>query len=150
MKKLARLSMLLALAVVLSIVESIIPLFNGTIPGLKLGLANAIILLVLYTYGFKDTLNISLLRVFLVGILRTGVFSIAFWLSFGGAILSIIFMFVFKKVKIFSIIGISIIGSITHSIGQILVAMLILNNNSLLYYVPVLLIFAIPTGIFVG
>ncbi len=150
MRKFTRLSMLLALAVVLNIVETMVPFFSGYIPGLKLGLANTIVLLVLYVYSFKEALYISFLRVLLVSILRTGLFSIAFWFSLSGSILSIFMMLLFKKTKLFSIIGVSIIGSIFHSIGQIIVAMLLIDTTSIMYYLPLLLIFSVPTGIMVG
>lgn len=149
MKKFTRLTMLLALSVVLNIIESFIPLFNGNIPGLKLGLANIIILIVLYMFSFKDALYVSLLRILLVGILRTGLFSMTFFFSLGGALLSLCSMFIAKKTKL-SIIGVSIVGSIFHSVGQILVAILIIKNTYIIYYVPWLLLFSIPTGILVG
>lgn len=149
MKKFTRLTMLLALSVVLNIIESFIPLFNGNIPGLKLGLANIIILIVLYMFSFKDALYVSLLRILLVGILRTGLFSMTFFFSLGGALFSLCSMFIAKKTKL-SIIGVSIVGSIFHSIGQILVAILIIKNTYIIYYVPWLLLFSIPTGILVG
>lgn len=149
MKKFTRLTMLLALSVVLNIIESFIPLFNGNIPGLKLGLANIIILIVLYMFSFKDALYVSLLRILLVGILRTGLFSMTFFFSLGGAILSLCSMFIAKKTKL-SIIGVSIVGSIFHSVGQILIAILIIKNTYIIYYVPWLLLFSIPTGILVG
>lgn len=150
LKKFTRLSLFLALSVVLNIIEAFIPIFNGAIPGLKLGLANIVILFVLYQYSIKEALYISIIRVILVGILRTGLFSISFWFSLGGAILSIIFMYTFKKITKLSIIGISIIGSIAHSIGQILIAILIINNSGMFYYLPWLLLFSIPTGILTG
>lgn len=149
MKKFTRLTMLLALSVVLNIIESFIPLFNGNIPGLKLGLANIIILIVLYIFSFKDALYVSLLRILLVGILRTGLFSMTFFFSLGGAFFSLCSMFLAKKTKL-SIIGVSIVGSIFHSIGQILVAILIIKNTYIIYYIPWLLLFSIPTGILVG
>src|SRR5574344_1024195 len=105
-KDFTRLSLLLALSVVLNLIESVIPIFNGIIPGLKIGLANIVVLFVLYEYSFKDALYISILRVFLVGILRTGLFSISFYFSLGGAILSTIMMFIFKRFTKLSIIGI--------------------------------------------
>lgn len=149
MKKFTRLSMLLALCVVLNIIESFIPIFNGSIPGLKLGLANVIVVIVLYLYSFKDAVYISILRVFIVGILRTGLFSMTFFFSLGGAILSILIMFLAKKTKL-SVIGVSILGSISHSVGQILIAILIINNVNVAYYTPWLLLFSIPTGILTG
>jgi heptaprenyl diphosphate synthase len=149
LQKNARLSLLLAFAVVLNIIENSIPLFGGHILGLKLGLANSIILFVLYIYSFKDAMYISILRVFLVAILRTGVFSQAFFFSLMGALLSGGAMFLTKKFTKLSIVGVSIVGSIFHSIGQVLMAIIILNNN-MIYYLPWLLIFSIPTGIIVG
>jgi heptaprenyl diphosphate synthase len=127
MKKFTRLSLLLALCIVLNIIESVIPLFNGYIPGLKLGLANIVILFILYCYSFKDALYVSLLRVVIVGITRTGLFSVAFFFSLGGAFLSIIMMSLFKKLTNLSVIGVSIIGSISHSIGQIIMAIILIQ-----------------------
>lgn len=148
-KKFTRLSMLLALAIVLNIIESFIPFFNGIIPGLRLGLANTITLLVLFIYGFKDAFTLSILRVFLVGILRTGLFSLPFFFSFGGVVLSGVMMQLVKKTGL-SIIGISIIGSISHCVGQVIMAYFLLNTASILYYLPWLLLFSIPTGIVIG
>lgn len=147
-KKIINYSMLLAISVVLSIIESMIPIFSGMLVGVKLGLANIIIIYVLYKYSFKDALNITILRVILIGLLRTGLFSITFWFSISGAILSIIGMYLFKKTKL-SIIGVSIIGSLFHIIGQIIIAKILLNIN-LIYYVPYLFIFSLITGIIIG
>ncbi len=148
-KKISRLSMLLALSVALNIIETFVPLFNGIIPGLKLGLANIVILISLYIYGFNDTLLLSILRVFIVGILRTGLFSMSFFFSLSGAILSICMMFVAKKISKLSIIGISIVGSLSHTIGQILIAVIFYNIN-MIYYMALSLILSIPTGIIIG
>jgi len=149
-KKTIRLSMLISLSVVISIIESYIPILNNIIPGLRLGLSNIIILFVLYKYSFKDSLYVSIVRVFLVGLLKTGLFSISFFFSLSGAIFSIITMYLVKKINKFSVVGISIIGSLAHSIGQILIAIFILKNENIIYYLPYLLIFSIPTGIVTG
>ena len=149
MKKYMRLVMLLSFSIVLSILESFIPLFNGYIPGLKLGLANIIVLIVLYKYDTKDVFFVSILRVVVVGLIRTGLFSINFFFSLSGALFSACSMILFKKTKL-SMIGVSVIGSIFHSIGQILIAILFLKNNNMIYYLPWLLLFSIPTGLFVG
>jgi heptaprenyl diphosphate synthase len=149
-KKITQLAMLLALAIVLNIIENIIPVFSGFIPGAKIGIANIIILFVLYAYSFKDALYVSILRVFLVGILLTGIFSPTFFFSASGAILSVTAMYLVKEYTKLSIIGVSIVGAIFHSIGQILVAIIILNTNSVIYYLPWLLLFSLPSGIFVG
>lgn len=149
MKYFTRLSLLLALSVVLNIVEAFIPLFNGFIPGLKLGLANIVTVFIIYQYGLKDALYVGILRVFLVGMIRTGLFNTSFIFSISGCILSIVMMFIAKKYLKLSIIGVSIIGSIFHSIGQVIIAMILLNKT-MLYYLPWLLLFSIPTGIIVG
>lgn len=150
LKQFTRLSMLLALSIVLSIIESMIPLLNGImIPGLKLGLANIIVVFVLYVYGIKEALYVSLLRILLVGLLRTGLFNITFFFSLSGAIISLLFMFVIKRFP-FSILGVSVVGSLGHSLGQIITAIFFLNNVNLLYYLPWLLLFSIPTGICIG
>lgn len=150
LKKTIRLSMLISLSVVISIIESYIPIFNNIVPGLRLGLSNIIILFVLYKYSFKDSMYVSIVRVLLVGLLRTGLFSVSFFFSLSGAVLSIICMYLAKKIKLLSVVGVSIIGSVSHSIGQILIAILILKNDSIIYYLPYLLIFSIPTGIITG
>lgn len=150
LKKVIRLSMLISLSVVISIIESYIPIFNNIVPGLRLGLSNIIIIFVLYKYGFKDGLYVSIIRVILVGLLRTGLFSVSFFFSLFGAIFSIISMYFVKKIKMFSVIGVSVIGSVMHSIGQIIIAIFILNNENIIYYLPYLLVFSVPTGIITG
>ena len=141
--------MLLSFSIVLSILESFIPLFNGYIPGLKLGLANIIVLIVLYKYDTSDVFFVSILRVIVVGLMRTGLFSVNFFFSLFGALFSASSMIIFKKTRL-SMIGVSVIGSICHSVGQILAAILFLKNNNMIYYLPWLLLFSIPTGVFVG
>jgi heptaprenyl diphosphate synthase len=93
---------------------------------------------------------VSLLRVVIVGITRTGLFSVAFFFSLGGAFLSIIMMSLFKKLTNLSVIGVSIIGSISHSIGQIIMAIILIKSNLMVMYLPWLLMFSIPTGIITG
>lgn len=147
LKKVSRLSMLIALSVIINILESFIPL--NIAPGFKIGLANVVHLFVLYKYSFKDTLYVAIMRIILVGILFSGLFSVSFFLSLGGALLSTVMMFFAKKIKIFSIIGVSIVGAVSHNIGQVLVGMFFINFN-ILYSLPYLLLFALPMGIVVG
>lgn len=146
MKKEIRIAMLLAFSIVLNILESFIPIFN--IPGIRIGLANIPILVTLYIYGFKDALYVSILKVFVVGILRTGLFSITFYFSLFGSIFSIISMYLIKKLDL-SIIGVSIFGSFMHNIGQLIAAFIFINTN-LLYYLPLLTILSIMSGIIIG
>lgn len=146
MKKEIRIAMLLAFSIVLNILESFIPIFN--VPGIRIGLANIPILVTLYIYGFKDASYVSILRVFVVGILRIGLFSTTFYFSLFGSIFSIISMYLIKKLKL-SIIGVSIFGSFMHNIGQLVAAFIFINTN-LLYYLPFLTILSIISGIFIG
>ena len=150
LRKVTRLSMFLALAVVLNIVENVIPIFQGVVPGVKLGLTNIVILFVLYKYGFKEALSLSITRVILVGVLNTGLFSVAFFLSLSGALFSIIMMGLVKKLTKLSIVGVSVIGSLFHSLGQIIVVAIILYSVTAFNYLPILILFSIPTGILTG
>ena len=120
----------------------------GYCSGIKTGLANIVIIFALYEYDFKTAFLVSIIRVLIVALLRTG-FGINFFFSLSGAIFSITFMYIFKKTRL-SIIGVSIIGSVFHSIGQVLVGMLLLDNYNVIYYLPYLLLFSIPTGIVIG
>lgn len=149
-KKFIRLSMLLALSIVLNLIENMIPLFNGMVPGVKLGLANIVILFVLYEYGFKEAISLSITRVFLVSILSTGLFSIAFFLSLSGALLSILAMALAKKINKLSIVGVSIVGSLFHSLGQVIAVCVFIASVSGFNYLPIITLFAIPTGIITG
>ena len=146
--KIARISMLLSVSVVLGIIESYIPIFSS-IPGIKLGLANIVIIYAIYKLSLKDAIYISILRVILIGILRTGLFSISFFFILSGAILSIIVMYLVKNTKM-SIVGVSVCGAISHSVGQILIAILFLSNINVIYYLPIMLISSIIAGVIVG
>ena len=149
-KKMTQLSMYASLAVVLSIFESFLPFINGyTIPGLKLGLASCIVLYILYTTSFKEALYVTLLKVLLVSLCRTGLFSIGFYLSLTGSLLSVISMAIVKKINVFSIQGVSVVGSFFHSLGQIAIASLLLPL-SIEKWLPVLLLLCIPTGLLTG
>ena len=139
-KKISKISMLLSISVVLALIESVIPIFSGIAPGIKLGLANIVIVFAIYYLSIKDAIYISILRVILMGILRTGLFSISFFFSLSGAVLSVVSMYFTKKMTKMSVVGVSVIGAIFHSIGQICIAVLFLSNINIFYYLPILLI----------
>lgn len=147
-RDITKIAILTSICVVISILESLFTFIGDIVPGLKLGLANIVIIFALYEYDFKTAFLVSIIRVLIVALLRTG-FGINFFFSLSGAIFSIIFMYIFKKTRL-SIIGVSIIGSVFHSIGQVLVGMLLLDNYNVIYYLPYLLLFSIPTGIVIG
>ena len=137
----------LALALILSYVESLIPFYFG-IPGVKLGLANLIVVIMLYAVGAKEAFAISMLRILLSGFLFGNLFSILY--SFAGGILSFLVMWLVKRTGKFHVMSVSICGGITHNIGQILVASVIVETYSIFYYIPVLLIAGLITGMLIG
>lgn len=147
-RDITKIAILTATGVVIAILESLFTFIGDIVPGLKLGLANIVVIFALYECDFKTAFLVSIIRVLIVALLRTG-FGINFFFSLAGAIFSIIFMCIFKKTKL-SIIGVSVIGSVFHSIGQVLVGMLMLDNYNVIYYLPYLLLFSIPTGIVIG
>lgn len=147
-KKIVFLAIMLSIAIVVSIVESMIPVF--WVPGAKLGLANIVTLVILYVYGKKDALMILVLRILLVGLLRGTFLMPGFFLSVSGGMLAYILMVGFKQMKVFSIVGVSVTGSLGHSLGQILMAVVLLSTPELIYYFPIIFFISIPTGIFTG
>ena len=146
-KKTAYLGLFSAIAIIFGYVESLLPIFIG-IPGIKLGLANLAILFLLERYSFREAAIVSVIRILVIGFLFGNMFSIIYSLS--GAALSLTCMTFMKAKTDFSPIGISVFGGVTHNIGQLLAAMLIVKNASLIYYAPALLIFGVITGILIG
>lgn len=144
---LAHLGLFSALAIILGYVETLLPVFSG-IPGVKLGLANLAILFMLNRYSFKEAAFVSIVRILVIGFMFGNLFSILY--SLAGAFLSLIAMTTLKKSTDFTLIGISIAGGITHNIGQLIVAMLIVESASLLTYAPALLVSGIVTGTLIG
>lgn len=136
-----------ALALIFSFVESLVPIHFG-IPGVKLGLANLIVITVLYQTGWRDALLISVVRIVLAGFLFGNMFSIIY--SLAGGILSLLVMTLLKKYCGFSMIGVSVAGGVSHNIGQLLLAMAVVETVSIGYYLPVLLIAGVMTGFVIG
>ena len=147
-KRLVTLSIFLSISIVLSIVESFLPVIP--IIGAKLGLANIMTLVILTLYGERDAFTVVILRVILVGLLRGSIGNPGFFLSLGGGLSAFFMMALFMRFKIFSVISISVMGALGHSTGQILVAIVILSTKELALYLPILFLISIPTGIFTG
>jgi heptaprenyl diphosphate synthase len=147
-KRIVTLSIFLSISIVLSIVESFLPVIP--IVGAKLGLANIMTLVILSLYGERDAFVVVILRVILVGLLRGSMLNPGFFLSLGGALSAYLMMVIFMRLKIFSITSVSVMGSLGHSVGQITVAVIILSTKELVYWFPFLFLIAIPTGIFTG
>ena len=146
-RKIARMGLLVALSMILSYVESLIPAFVA-VPGVKVGLANIVVIFALYTLGPIEALTVSLLRVIISSFLFGSVLSLLYSLS--GALLSLGGMILMKKVKIFSTTAVSVTGGVLHNVGQILVACLVLETDVLLYYLPVLILSGVVTGAVIG
>lgn len=136
-----------ALALIFSYVESLIPIQIG-IPGMKLGLANLMIVIALYKMSLKETYLLSITRVVLSGFLFGNMFAILY--SLAGGLLSLTVMAVLKKAGGFSVMGVSIAGGVFHNIGQLIIAMIVVETFSVAYYIPVLLIAGVITGLLIG
>lgn len=146
-KRLATDGLFLALALVVSYIEVLIPIPVG-IPGVKIGLANAVVMVLLFFSTWQRTLIISIMRIFLVGFLFGNPMTIAY--SLAGGILSLLVMLLLKKIHGFSTIGISVGGGVAHNIGQLSVAVLLMENARIYYYAPVLLITGTIAGVVIG
>ena len=146
-KKIATYGVMAALAMILSYVEMQLPAFVA-IPGVKLGLTNIVVLVALYKMGYKSALFINIVRIIAVSLLFGTFMSFAF--SFTGGMLSTLVMILLKKSDKFSAVGVSVAGGITHNIGQILAAMILLNTKAIIWYLPVLWLSGILSGLLIG
>jgi heptaprenyl diphosphate synthase len=146
-KRIAFLGLFVALAFVLSYIEFMLPLSIG-IPGAKIGIANLAVMVTLYTVGEKNAIALSIIRVVLVG-LTFGNISMMMY-SLAGAALSLFAMLLARKIGKLSMTGVSVLGGVFHNVGQIIVAMLVLETKSLLYYLPFLIIVGTITGVVIG
>lgn len=136
-----------ALALIFSYVELLIPIQFG-VPGMKLGLANLVIVIFLYKRNAKEAMLLSIVRILLAGFMFSNLFSILY--SLAGGILSLIVMAVLKKLETFSVIGVSIAGGIAHNMGQLVIAMVVVETYRIGYYFPILLITGMVTGMLIG
>lgn len=146
-KRLALMGLLTALGMIAGYIEFLIPIPIG-IPGVKPGLANIVIVWALYTLTPVEALCVNLMRIILSGFLFGNLSMILYSLS--GAAASFLAMLLAKKSGIFSICGVSIVGGVMHNVGQLLMAMLVLESVNLVYYGPVLLTAGVITGLLIG
>lgn len=146
-KRVATFGVLVALAFIFSYIESLVA-FSGLIPGMKVGLANIVIVLALYKLGEKEAFFISFVRIVLVGFTFGNMSTMLY--SMAGGILSFLAMCIAKRTKLFSIVGVSILGAIFHNIGQIVIAIWMLESSVLVHYLPLLLLSGLITGIVIG
>jgi len=146
-RKVALYGLLTALAFVLSYIEAQIPVLFA-VPGMKLGLTNLVILFSLYRMSSRDALLLNIVRMILVAATFGNLFSLAY--SLAGGILSWLAMILLKRSKKFSMVGVSVAGGVAHNVGQILVAIFVLETGKLIYYLPVLLVSGLAAGVVVG
>lgn len=146
-KKTAYLGMMTALAFVLSYLESLLPI-NVGVPGVKLGLANLVVIVALETIGFKEACALSLVRVLLTAFTFGNPAGMLY--SLAGGAFSLLAMAGAKKLNLFSLAGISVLGGVFHNIGQLAAAVLVVETASLVYYLPVLVLSGTAAGVAVG
>lgn len=146
-KKISTCALLVALAMIFSYVETLIPVNLG-VPGMKLGIANLVIVIGLYLLKPQEVLFISVVRILLSGFMFGSGMSVIY--SLAGGILSFFAMLFLKHTGKFSIVGVSLFGGTAHNIGQLLVAAAVIENMKLFYYLPALVIAGTVTGILIG
>ncbi len=145
--ELAYLAVFTSLAIVFGYIERMFP-SPVPIPGVRLGIANTIIIIILYSNALKSAFVVNITRIIVSGVLFGGISGIIYGLA-GGA-LSLCAMYAAKKSSSFGIIGVSIFGGVFHNIGQICIAALVVWNAKLFYYIPILIISGVITGIIIG
>ncbi len=146
-KKLTILSLLTAMAVVVNIIESWIPIIPGT--AFKIGFANIVTLIVIFGYGPKEGVIVGLLRIFLGGLLSPVGFGPTFMLSLSGGLLSLLVMLTLSWINKFSITAVSVVSSFFHVLGQLFAA-IFLFSDVVIYYGPIMLALSIPAGVLTG
>lgn len=142
-----KLAILLSVGIILSVVDSFFILPINVI-GAKFGIANVISLYALYTFTIYEAIILSVLRAVLGSLLYGGINAVMY--SLAGSLLSITFMILAKKIKAFSIYGVSLVGSIANNVGQILIASFYLSSFSPIYYLPYLCLFGTITSLLVA
>lgn len=147
-KNVAFIGLCTALALVLSYIEAILPPLFAAVPGIKMGLANIMIIFVLYRRGPMEAFAVSVIRMLLVSLLFGNL--MAFIYSLAGGMLSLVVMMLLRRAKLFSTVGVSVAGGVCHNVGQVLTAMLLLETSELGYYLVVLTVTGTLSGILIG
>ena len=146
-RRIAYYGLLVALAFIFSYVESLFPL-NFGVPGIKLGLANLVVIVALYLFGIKEAIAVSFIRIVLSGLTFGSMAAMVY--SLAGGFLSLAVMIIAKRINKLSTMGVSVLGGVFHNVGQILVAMVVLETVNLIYYLPVLILSGLIAGIIIG
>lgn len=145
--KLSLAALMAALAMIFSYVEAVIPVSTG-IPGVKLGIANLVVLVAIYELDWRYALGINMVRIAVTGLLFTGPFGALY--SLAGGLLSLAVMLALKRSGLFSVIGVSMAGGVAHNAGQLLVASLVVSELRMFMYLPVLMLSGLASGIIIG
>jgi heptaprenyl diphosphate synthase len=147
-KKIAFLGLCTSVALVLAYVESLLPPLFAAVPGIKLGLPNIALIFLLYRFGVKEAAAVSFVRMVAVALLFGNPMTFAY--SLAGGFLSLTAMAILRKLDFLSVVGVSVAGGVLHNVGQILMAMLLLDTAELGYYLIVLTVTGTISGVFVG
>ncbi len=149
-RKITVMAMTIAVAMILSYIESQIPPLFTAVPGIKMGLANTAVVFALYKLGWKEAGLISLLRVFLVSVMFSPLGVMGLFYSLAGAVLSLLVMIGLKATGLFSSVAVSVAGGVFHNVGQIGMACILLKTKEIVYYLPVLALSGIVAGVLIG
>ena len=147
-RTLTTLAIAVSVAMILSYIEFLLPPVFSAVPGIKLGLANVVVIFLLYRLGSLHAMGVSFVRVCLSALLFGTALTFAY--SLAGAVLSFVTMLLLKKCRLFSTVGVSIAGGVMHNLGQILMAAVLLSTREILYYMAVLAVTGTLAGVFVG
>lgn len=146
-ERVAIVGVMAAFAAILSYIEVLIP-FSVGIPGVKLGFANIAVVVVLYMHNARMAMSVNIVRIIVVGLLFGNAFSTLF--SLAGALVSWTVMSLVKRTELFTQLGVSVTGGVSHNLAQMLVAAFVVDSYSIVYYMPALIMAGIITGIIIG
>lgn len=146
-RRIALTALMVSLALIFSYIEFLFP-FAPALPGIKLGIANLVIIVTLYHLGPRYALTVNIVRVLIAGLLFTGLFGAAY--SMAGALLSFLVMLLLRKTGRFSVTGVSIAGGVAHNLGQILVASFLVSTLKMFAYFPALIFSGVASGAVIG
>ena len=147
-KKITVLALFSAMAIIFSYIEAILPPIWSAIPGIKVGLANIVTVTLLYKFSIKEASIVAFIRIIIIALLFGNAMTLIY--SIAGFVLSVAIMDILKRTNLFSTVGVSIAGGVFHNLGQIIVAMLLLQTKEIGYYMIVLAITGTVAGILIG
>ena len=147
-EKLTALALFSAMAIIFSYIEAVLPPIWSAIPGIKVGLANIVTVTLLYKFSIKEASIVAFIRIIVIALLFGNVMTLVY--SLAGFVLSVVIMAILKRTGLFSSVGVSVAGGVFHNLGQITVAMIMLQTKEIGYYMIVLAITGTVAGILIG